>query len=231
MLQACTKYSPSDQSLFVDGYAALCRTDLSGGRALELCSGQGKLTKGLAEVFPGAEVIGLDLYLPTGPEIEDATTRMPGLSYVKGNAFDLSRYADSSFDLVFGQAALHHLAHDAGGLCKEVLRILKPGGRLIFIFEPLGHNLAVAAIRAMRMAAHELPDESNLFISQFERMLDEGFSTCEVHVFNLFGYPLKAFPNSFRCIARLAERFDAIIFRHFPAMLRYGANCNVIFEK
>jgi SAM-dependent methyltransferase len=231
MLQACSKYSPSDRALFVDGYAGLCRVDLNGGRALEICSGRGKLAMSLAEAFPRADVIGLDLYVPEGPDIDDANIRLPGLSYIKGNAFDLSTYNDGSFDLVFGQAALHHLAHDAGGLCREVLRILKPGGRLIFIFEPLGHNPAVAAIRAVRMAAHELPDESNLFLSQFERMLGEGFSSCEVHVFNLLGYPLKALSGRFRSVVNFVEKLDALLFRRFPALLRYGANCNVIFTK
>lgn len=231
MLRASSKYSPSDRSLFMDGYAGLCHVDLNGGRALEICSGGGRLAMGLAEAFPGAEVIGLDLYVPEGPEIDDAKTRLPGLSFVKGNAFNLSAYAADSFDLVFGQAALHHLAHDAGGLCREVLRVLKPGGRLIFIFEPLGHNLAVAAIRAMRMAAHELPDESNLFLSQFERMLGEGFSICEVHVFNLLGYPLKALSGRFSGVVNLVEKLDALLFHRFPTLLRHGANCNVIFTK
>ena len=231
LLRACSKYPPSDQALFMDGYSELCRIDLNGGRVLEICSGHGNLAMGLAETFPRAQVIGLDLHVPERPEIDDAKARLPGLSYVEGNAFDLSAYAADSIDLVIGQAALHHLAHDAKGLCREVLRILKPGGRLVFIFEPLGHNPAVVAIRAVRMAAHELPDESNLFLSQFERMLGEGFTSCEVRVFNLLSYPLKALPRRFSGMTRWVGKLDSMVFHHCPSLLRYGANCNVIFTK
>ncbi len=230
MLPGVGGFPPSDRALFLAGYSELCRVDLNGERALEICGGFGKLAAGLAEGFPRAQVIGLDLYEVTGPEIDELLKRSPGLSYVAGNAFDLSMYADESFDLIWGQAALHHLAHDLDNLCKGVSRVLKPGGRFVFIFEPMGHNLLVAAIRAVRMAKHELEDESNLYLSQFERML-KYFPTCEVQMFNLLGYPMKAFSDRFRFLTDIIQRMDSWLFRHFPKLLRYGANCNVIFTK
>jgi SAM-dependent methyltransferase len=231
MLPAVGGFPPSDRPLFLAGYSELCRVDLNGGRALEICGGFGKLAAGLAANFPEAEVIGLDLYAAGGPEIEAKVRQYPGLSYVAGDAFDLSRYADESIDLVFGQAALHHLGHDLEGLCKGVLRVLKPGGRLIFIFEPLGHNLLVAAIRAVNMARHELGDESNLYHSQFERMLQYGFTSCEVQVFNLLSYPMKALSDRMTFVSNLFHKIDSRLFRTFPGLLRYGANCNLVFTK
>ena len=231
MLPAIGGFPPSDKPLFLAGYGELCRIDLSGRRALEICGGFGKLAAGLAETFPKGEVIGLDLYAASGPEIEERMKRLPGLSYVAGDAFDMAAYPDESFDLVFGQAALHHLAHDPGGLAKQMLRVLKPGGRLVFIFEPMGHNVLVAAIRAVRMARHELGDESNLYISQFEGMLTTGFTKCEVQIFNLLGYPMKALSDRFGFLANAVQRMDSCLFKRFPKLLRYGANCNVIFTK
>lgn len=230
MLPAIGGFPPSDRPLFLAGYSELCRIDLSGKRALEICGGFGKLAAGLAETFPLAEVIGLDLYAASGPEIDERVNQLPGLSYVAGDAFDLSIYDDASFDLVWGQAALHHLAHDIDGLCNGVSRILKPGGRFIFIFEPMGHNLPVAAIRAVRMAQGELEDESNLYLSQFEKMTRH-FSTCEVQMFNFLGYPMKAVSDRFGFLSNLVHRLDSWLFRTFPKLLRYGANCNVIFTK
>jgi SAM-dependent methyltransferase len=230
MLPAIGGFPPSDRPLFLAGYSELCRIDLSGKRALEICGGFGKLAAGLAEGFPQAEVIGLDLYAASGPEIEERMKRLPGLSYVAGDAFDLSAYGEASFDLVWGQAALHHLAHDIDGLCEQVSRVLKPGGRFVFIFEPMGHNLLVAAIRAVRMAQGELGDESNLYLSQFERM-SKHFSRCEVQMFNFLGYPMKAVSDRFGFLSSAVQRLDSWLFRSFPKLLRYGANCNVIFTK
>lgn len=231
MLPAIGGFPPSDRPLFLAGYSELCRIDLTGRRALEICGGFGKLAAGLAATFPAAEVTGLDLYAASGPEIDARLRELPGLSYVAGDAFDLSAYPDESFDLVWGQAALHHLAHDADGLSREVLRVLKPGGRLVFIFEPLGHNLVVAAIRAVRMARHELGDESNLYFSQFERMRAIGFSACTVQVFNFLGYPMKALSDRLAVVSRAVQSVDGWLFCRFPKLLRYGANCNVIFTK
>jgi SAM-dependent methyltransferase len=231
MLPAVGGFPPSDRPLFLAGYGELCKKDLSGKRALEICGGAGKLSAALAENFPEAEVIGLDLYAASGPDVNEFLMRLPGLSYVAGDAFDLVAYGDESLDLVFGQAALHHLAHDPEGLAKTVARVLKPGGRLVFIFEPMGHNLMVAAIRAVNMARHELGDESNLYLSQFERMRQCGFSQCEVQMFNLMGYPLKAFSDRFSLVTKVVHRIDALLFRLFPKLLRYGANANIIFTK
>lgn len=230
MLPAVGGFPPSDRDLFLAGYGELCRRDLSGGKALEICGGFGKLAAGLAEAFPDAEVIGLDLYAASGPELEKRMNRLPGLSYVAGDAFDLSRYEDESFDLVFGQAALHHLAHDLVGLRREVLRVLKPGGRLVFIFEPLGHNPFFAAIRAWRFALAELGDESNLFLFQFDS-LGEGFSCVEVQTFNLLGYPMKAFSDRLAPLAEMVESIDHRLMSWFPSLKRYCANCNLILTK
>jgi SAM-dependent methyltransferase len=231
MMPAIGGFPSSDRPLFAAAYSELCRVELGGKRVLEICGGAGKLAGALAEGFPDAEVIGLDLYAADGPEVEERLRRLPGLSYVAGDAFDLSRYPDGHFDLIFGQAALHHLAHDLKGLCGGVRRVLKPGGRLVFIFEPLGHNWAVAAIRAARMARWELGDESNLYFSQFESMLAEGFARCEVQVFNLLGYPMKAFSDRFGWLCRMVQRADGWAFRRFPKLLRYGANCNVVLTR
>lgn len=230
MLPAVGGFPPSDRALFLAGYSELCRVDLNGKRALEICGGFGKLAAGLAEVYPKAEVIGLDLYAASGPEIEKRLKRLPGLSYVAGDAFDLSRYEDASLDLVWGQAALHHLAHNLDGITNEVARVLKPGGRFIFIFEPMGHNLVVAAIRAVRMARYELGDESNLYLSQFKQMAGK-FSHCEVQMFNLLGYPAKAVSDRFQLISQVVQQVDSWLFRTFPKLLRYGANCNLILTK
>ena len=52
-------------------------------------------------------------------------------------------YADDSFDLVVGHAVLHHIP-DVELALREVLRVLKPGGRFVFAGEPTRHGDWVA---------------------------------------------------------------------------------------
>jgi SAM-dependent methyltransferase len=223
-------YPSSDAKVFLFGYEALRWRDLSGGLAVEICGGHGELAARFAKAEPRCRVIGTDLYVPDYPENRAWLKELPNLSYRKASAFDLSFLEAESVDLIWGQAALHHLAHAPGDLCGEALRALKPGGRLVFIFEPLGHNWLVAAIRAIRMAAGEEGDESNLYISQFKKMA-QGFASCEVQVFNLLGYPMKAFSDRWSPLASAVKKFDALLFRKFPQLLKFGANCNIIFTK
>ena len=52
-------------------------------------------------------------------------------------------YEDASFDLVVGHAVLHHIP-DVGQSMREVLRVLKPGGRFVFAGEPTKYGDVVA---------------------------------------------------------------------------------------
>lgn len=56
---------------------------------------------------------------------------------VEGRVADAERipYPDDSFDLVVGHAVLHHIP-DVPSAFREVLRVLKPGGRFVFAGEP-----------------------------------------------------------------------------------------------
>ncbi|MBV9315336.1 MAG: class I SAM-dependent methyltransferase [Pseudonocardia sp.] len=56
---------------------------------------------------------------------------------VDGQVADAERipYDDDTFDLVVGHAVLHHIP-DVSAALREVLRVLKPGGRFVFAGEP-----------------------------------------------------------------------------------------------
>jgi ubiquinone/menaquinone biosynthesis C-methylase UbiE len=64
---------------------------------------------------------------------------------VEGRVADAERipYDDGTFDLVVGHAVLHHIP-DVEQSLREVLRVLKPGGRFVFAGEPTRHGDYVA---------------------------------------------------------------------------------------
>ena len=73
------------------------------------------------------------------------------------NAEELA-FEDKSFDLVFGSGILHHL--DLNRSFREIARVLRPGGRAVFV-EPLFYNPLLYVYRKMTPEAHT-PDEHPL---------------------------------------------------------------------
>ena len=63
-------------------------------------------------------------------------------------------FADESFDLILGHAVLHHLP-DLDQAFREMHRVLRPGGRIVFAGEPsrVGDRLALVPKRAAAIAA------------------------------------------------------------------------------
>jgi ubiquinone/menaquinone biosynthesis C-methylase UbiE len=64
---------------------------------------------------------------------------------VDGRVADAERipYDDDTFDLVVGHAVLHHIP-DVTAALREVLRVLRPGGRFVFAGEPTRHGDLIA---------------------------------------------------------------------------------------
>ncbi len=229
LLDGCSHYARSDRALFVAGYNELCRVDLTGKKVLELCCGYGELALALARLHPAANVVALDRHRQTAEAIQ--TGEVKNLKHVCGDALRLEEFPDNSFDLIYGQATLHHLANDPAAVGIQCARLLKPGGRLMFINEPLGHNPLFAMIRAYRVARKQMEDESNLFLKTIERVGQE-FSTCEVQVFNFLCYPLKFLGKWMPYpIIDFVHRLDAALMRSCTGMARMAANCNIVFTR
>lgn len=102
-----------------------------GEKALDLCCGTGDVA--FALVREGAEVLGVDF---SGPMLAVAKQRqerdaVDKVEFVRGDALHLPA-ADSSVDILTISYGLRNLADFEGGL-REMLRVLKPGGRLLVL--------------------------------------------------------------------------------------------------
>jgi len=113
------------------------------GTALELGAGTGFFLLNLMQ----AGVVQRGVVTDISPGMVDAALRnAQGLGLdVTGEVADAESlpFADESFDLVIGHAVLHHIP-DVELAMREVLRVLKPGGRFVFCGEPTQHGDFIA---------------------------------------------------------------------------------------
>lgn len=103
-------------------------------RILDLACGTGEITRRLAELFPNARIIGVDLeeaHLNTARKATAAfSTRV---NFEKGDAFELG-FEDGSFDLSIVRHMLQAVP-DADKVLAQLKRVTRPGGRLHVLAE------------------------------------------------------------------------------------------------
>jgi len=109
----------------------------TGGSALDVACGSGKLTARLARLSGRTgRVVGLDFSLQM---LEVARREHPGLEFIEGDALNLP-FETGMFDASTIAFGLRNLADPVGGL-REMRRVVKPGGRAVvleFVKPPRG---------------------------------------------------------------------------------------------
>jgi len=120
--------------------------DLTAALALDFGCGQGWTSMLLATT--GCRVIGFDIS-EMNVHVAKVTAEYNKLNNADFTVADGEKlpFQDGSFDLVFGNAVLHHLRLDA--CLGEIARVLKPGGKAAFA-EPFGHNLLINLYRLIK---------------------------------------------------------------------------------
>ncbi|MFM7597767.1 MAG: class I SAM-dependent methyltransferase, partial [Actinomycetota bacterium] len=130
------------------------------GRVLEIGAGTGFFVLNLMQAGLTSSAVVTDI---SSGMVDVAVRNGAALGLdVTGRVADAESlpFADGEFDLVIGHAVLHHIP-DVELALREVLRVLRPGGRFVFCGEPTERGDVVArqlsrftwwsATRAMRL--------------------------------------------------------------------------------
>lgn len=107
---------------------------IPGAKILDIGAGAGEYSLYFAR--KGYSVSALELADANITAFRAKLTEQDAVDLVQGNALDLSRYADDSFDVVLLFGPLYHLHAEEDKLkcIEEAKRVCKPGGKIFFAF-------------------------------------------------------------------------------------------------
>ncbi|WP_262027236.1 class I SAM-dependent methyltransferase [Microvirga sp. Mcv34] len=147
---------------FAEDLAARLR-DIGQGRVLETAAGTGIVTRALVRALPpGVEIVATDL---NQAMLDLAAQRLqaPNVKWQQADAQKLP-FEDASFDAIVCQFGVMFFP-DKQAAYREALRLLKPGGRLVFsVWNSLDHNEVSQIISDA--AGKLFPDDPPRFIER-----------------------------------------------------------------
>ncbi len=121
-----------------------------------------------------------------------------------------TKFENGTFDIVYGTGILHHL--DMKTCIEEINRILKPGGKILFI-EPLGTNPLINFYRKLTPKSRS-KDEHPLEKSDFD-LIKGKFSNMKIKYYGLltlFFFPFYFSPKK-SIIFKVLKYLDQLLFK------------------
>jgi SAM-dependent methyltransferase len=191
LLEAARRFAESDEWAATQ---ALLPTPP--GKALDLGAGRGISSYALA--VSGWDVTALepDPSLLVGSGAIRSLSQSAGLPIRVVEEYGESLPLEtSSFDLVHGRQVLHH-AHDLSRLCREIARVLKPGGRLVATREHVISRHADLPAFLQGHALHRLYGGENAFLLQEYRAAIGGSGLTIEHELGPWESVINYFPLS-----------------------------------
>lgn len=205
--------------------------DLNGKTVLDYGCGAGDLSYELTRRAPTARVYGIDLS-DSLIALAQKGVAAPGAQKPEFSVQDAHQtdFPSGCFDVVFGQAILHHLEMQRA--FGEIARILKPGGRAFFA-EPLGRHPIVRLVRWATPSARSA-DERPLNIKAISQA-DEFFAKVrhtEFYFLAVAAAPLNLIsPRAAGRAVKLLHRVDHALLAAIPGLRPYAWYTLIEFQK
>lgn len=205
--------------------------DASGKRVLLYGCGPANEVKRFVDAG-AVSIAGIDI---SDAEIDHARRRVRAegcagnVEFRAGDAHDTG-YPDNSFDLIVGSAIIHHL--DVRRALIELRRILRPGGRAVFI-EPLADNPLLRFGRWLTPAART-SDEHPLTVEDW-RLCEQVFAGASHREVELTSIPLMplnlVLPRAWqRPLARRVSALDDLVLDRYPGLRRFARSTFLVLK-
>lgn len=152
-----------------------------GSRVLEIGAGTGRYSVALAR--EGYAVSAVELVQSNLDTLRENAAGLPNLTAFQGDALDLRRFPDDSFDVTLLFGPMYHLYEpaDQHRAINEAIRVTRPGGTILAAF------LSVHAIICTNYLYDWLPTvqgiqenfDGEYRVKHFQEQLFTGFDICE----------------------------------------------------
>ncbi len=152
-----------------------------GDRVLEIGAGTGRYSVALAK--EGYTVTALELLENNLEKLRENASGMSNVEALQGDALDLSRFADDSFDVTLLFGPMYHLyeSADQHRALDEAIRVTKPGGVILTAFLSAHAIICTNYLYQFRPTVYGLKEnfDSDYNVLHFKEQLFTGFDIRE----------------------------------------------------
>ena len=185
----------------------------------------------------GAKVVGIDISkesIKLSKEFADCNRIEKRCNFIQQSASDMHLLSDSTFDIIFCDATLHHTIKYPNSI-KELYRVLKPGG-IIITLDPLGTNIFLEIPRAfLRLVLYRGQGEYTL--KRHDLINIKKYFELKIHYYSILFMAKRLFRGevsnrkSSQIVLKTLWHFDNWIISKFPFLSFLSGECVLEMRK
>ena len=173
------KRSRHGQLEYATTMAYIHRYTNPGSRVLEVGAGTGRYSIALAK--EGMRVSAVELVEENLAVLRENSRGMDNIESFRGDAVDLGRFADATFDVTLVLGPMYHIYEpkDVNSAIDEAIRVTKPGGVILFAFISVFGIMYANYFQGNWAAGQEENFDADYRIRHFKEQLFTGYDVPE----------------------------------------------------